>query len=692
VYGGNISTSGTVTGASVQTTGAGGDISGTGNITGANINTGGQVSATGDVTGGNIYTGGLVSSTGTVTGGNLATGGTATATGTITGGNVVTGGIVSAIGTVTGGNVATGGTVSATGTATAGNVATGGNVSATGNVTGGNILTSGYMSATGNVYASNFIGNISGNISSPGANTQVIFNNNGVAAATSGFTFDYTSNTVTVSANVNAVSFNGNVYSTSVSATGNVDAGNTNSNVYGTIVSASGNISGGNINTTGELIGGNIVISGDNITDTNGRVNFNTAGADVDFAVNGDTVANVFYIDAGTGTASFGNATQTTNAIVAFNSTNSILTPVGSTAQRPATGVTGMMRFNTTSNNLEIYDNAQWSTVGAPSFTVITDQQFNGTGSQTVFTLTANATTAGTIVSINGVQQIPTTAYAVSGVTLTFTEAPEVGDLIDVRTLTTTTTVYGISNGLGTASLSVVDGSPNITGVGNLLLSGTYFGDGSGLTNLNVSGNAISFGTSNVAVRSNNGNVDTAVNGVVVQSISPGLVNITGDLTVSGNATLSGNILGDKISNGTTSIEIQTPSGNANITVGGTSNVAVFASAGLYITGNISATGDVIAQNVNSLSDATLKANVAPIENAGAVVDGLNGVSYDWQDGSGHAYGMIAQRVEEVLPEAVKTDENGIKSINYSMVIPFLVETVKELRQDIAEIKAQLKK
>ena len=47
---------------------------------------------------------------------------------------------------------------------------------------------------------------------------------------------------------------------------------------------------------------------------------------------------------------------------------------------------------------------------------------------------------------------------------------------------------------------------------------------------------------------------------------------------------------------------------------------------------------------------------------------------------------------EEVIPEAVKTDENGIKSINYSMVIPFLVETVKELRQDIAEIKAQLKK
>ena len=52
-------------------------------------------------------------------------------------------------------------------------------------------------------------------------------------------------------------------------------------------------------------------------------------------------------------------------------------------------------------------------------------------------------------------------------------------------------------------------------------------------------------------------------------------VIITGDLSVSGNASLTGNIAADKIFNGTTSIEIQTASGNANITVSGTSNVFV---------------------------------------------------------------------------------------------------------------------
>ena len=144
-------------------------------------------------------------------------------------------------------------------------------------------------------------------------------------------------------------------------------------------------------------------------------------------------------------------------------------------------------------------------------------------------------------------------------------------------------------------------------------------------------------------------------------------------------------------SSGSSAVQIPSPNGNVDVKVNG-ANVAVWSTQGEYITGNISATGDVIAQNVNSLSDATLKDNVTPIENAGQVIDQLNGVGYNWKDGSGHAYGMIAQEVEAIIPEAVKTDENGIKSINYSMVIPFLVETVKELRQDIAEIKAQLKK
>jgi hypothetical protein len=115
----------------------------------------------------------------------------------------------------------------------------------------------------------------------------------------------------------------------------------------------------------------------------------------------------------------------------------------------------------------------------------------------------------------------------------------------------------------------------------------------------------IASGTSGVAVVSSGGNIRANVAGTTVQTISAGLVAITGDLSVTGNATLSGNILGDRVQNGTTSFDIQTPNGNANITVGGTSNVAVFATTGAFVTGVLSASGNVTGGNL-SVSTGTI--------------------------------------------------------------------------------------
>ena len=85
----------------------------------------------------------------------------------------------------------------------------------------------------------------------------------------------------------------------------------------------------------------------------------------------------------------------------------------------------------------------------------------------------------------------------------------------------------------------------------------------------------------------------------VVNLNSP-FVNINGNLTVSGNAVLVGNISADKIFNGTTSIEIPVTSGNAIITVGGTANVAIFSPAGQDVNGDVSATGNINSGNVNA--------------------------------------------------------------------------------------------
>lgn len=74
---------------------------------------------------------------------------------------------------------------------------------------------------------------------------------------------------------------------------------------------------------------------------------------------------------------------------------------------------------------------------------------------------------------------------------------------------------------------------------------------------------------------------------------------ITGDLSVSGNATLLGNISGDKLFNGTSNVEIASAGGNVTIGVGGTS-VATYATTGHYIVGLESVTGNIIGGNVNT--------------------------------------------------------------------------------------------
>jgi hypothetical protein len=176
-----------------------------------------------------------------------------------------------------------------------------------------------------------------------------------------------------------------------------------------------------------------------------------------------------------------GNTIVQAGVTLKISSQTTMMMPVGPTSARPSSlfgagyDVAGMMRFNSTINNLEFYDGTQWQVTGS-AFTVISDRQFSGNtaggfgnvdGTNTVFTIQSNATTSGSIVSINGVMQFPTLAYSVSGDQLTFTEPPAPGDVIDVRILTTTTTVGALTNGNGANQfVADDDGSSIFTGPG----------------------------------------------------------------------------------------------------------------------------------------------------------------------------------------------------------------------------------
>ena len=116
-----------------------------------------------------------------------------------------------------------------------------------------------------------------------------------------------------------------------------------------------------------------------------------------------------------------------------ITSTTGLVLPTGTTAQRSGSPGTGELRFNSDDTKLEIYDGSGWTNIKAGAD--IAAQSAAGDGSTLTVTLTRASTTAATIVMLNGVVQVPTTAYGVSGTTLTFTEAPASGDTIDIRLL-----------------------------------------------------------------------------------------------------------------------------------------------------------------------------------------------------------------------------------------------------------------
>ena len=104
----------------------------------------------------------------------------------------------------------------------------------------------------------------------------------------------------------------------------------------------------------------------------------------------------------------------------------------------------------------------------------------------------------------------------------------------------------------------------------------------------------------------------------------------------------------------------------------------------LDFNGNLNATG-----TVTSNSDIKLKDNINTIENALEKVNQLRGVSFtrnDHEDKEKLHIGVIAQEVEQIIPEVVITN-NEIKSVAYGNLVGILIEAVKELKGEINTLK-----
>jgi hypothetical protein len=105
----------------------------------------------------------------------------------------------------------------------------------------------------------------------------------------------------------------------------------------------------------------------------------------------------------------------------------------------------------------------------------------------------------------------------------------------------------------------------------------------------------------------------------------------------------------------------------------------------LEVSGSIRA-----SQSVLSNSDRRLKQKIRPITNGSNIVSSLEGVEFEWTGRNGKQYGVIAQDIQKVIPQVVSEDNMGYLSVNYSAIIPFLIESIKELQKEVKELKAKL--
>ena len=445
------------------------------------------------------------------------------------------------------------GVVSASGNVAGGNLTTGGQVTATANITGGNILTGGLVSATGTVTGSTLIGTVvtaSGNVT--GGNILT----GGLISATS---------TITSAANITG----GNVLTGGlVSATANVTGGNL---LTGGLISAtstitsSANITGGNI-LTGGLVSATGTITGTSHLGAVVSVTANITGGNVLtgglVSATGNVTGNYIL---GNGAflsgviTSVANINNGTSNVTVVSSGGNVTVGIGGTsnvAVFATTGeyITGVLSVsgNTTGGNL-LTGGLVSATSNVTGGNILTGGQVSATGNGTF----GNISTSGSGGNISG-------ANVISSTTLSATANVIGGNLTTGGLVSATGTVTG-----STLIGSVVTASGNVVG-GNITTAGLISAAG------NIIANASSFFIGN----------GSQLTGVTATSA------------------------GFPITSGTSNIAAPVANGNIAITVGGTANVAVFATSGEYITGVLSASGNTTGGNLLTGGLVTATGNV----------------------------------------------------------------------------------
>tara|TARA_R100001463_G_scaffold127588_1_gene185752 strand:+ start:1278 stop:2210 length:933 start_codon:yes stop_codon:yes gene_type:complete len=131
------------------------------------------------------------------------------------------------------------------------------------------------------------------------------------------------------------------------------------------------------------------------------------------------------------------------------------------------------------------------------------------------------------------------------------------------------------------------------------------------------------------------------------------------------------------------------------VTIDGKLGVGVYGADvtdGITLPNTSTQAGQIKASSYLSYSSRRYKKDIKKLENPLKVINSLEGVSYKWKNSGAKDFGFIAEDAGQVLPGIVQWEDNGkdATGIDYSRIVPYLVEAVKEQQIQIEKLNQQL--
>jgi hypothetical protein len=215
-------------------------------------------------------------------------------------------------------------------------------------------------------------------------------------------------------------------------------------------------------------------------------------------------------------------------------------------------------------------------------------------------------------------------------------------------------------------------------------------------TKLNLNGSGIISGSSQISypglsnipagIVSGSSQIDLTATTNYVSGIKTRL-NAEGVISGSSQVTRTLQQITDTGASTTNAITITNSTASTSKTTG-----ALIVTGGIGTSGDIFAGGDVVAY---ASSDRRLKDNIELISNPLQKINKIGGYSFEWNEEKqniykGKDYGVIAQEIEEILPELVENRDNGYKAVKYDKLVSLLIEGIKDLSKQVEELNEKI--